>query len=625
MPGLDDYGELLRSAGASVPDYATQELRRQLAGAQISQERRLAQAQQQELDEQQGFHNDLTTVLTNPTAQGYSALIAKHPKYAQEVKSSWDVMDKAKQRADLQSGSEIYSAAANGKYDLAAALLQRRIDADKEAGQAPDPHDQTLLDGLKSGDPVQQKAAMGMIGYGLAAITGPDKFEQTLGALTKGSEGYTLTPGAKRFDADNQLVAEAPAAPQYREIQTTDADGNPVTQLVRIGEEGGGPASAATGSAAGKVSPAMSTVASTLSSSGLPAPVVAGFMGNFHAEGGYEGAQGDGGSASGIAQWRGERAANFQRVIGKPVTEASHEEQAKFVAWEMQHPEDAGMTVKQRDAILAAKTPAQAAALIDKFYERSNGRDRNVRMSAASAFAGDQSAPSGGPQVVFSTTGAKKPGFRLLTPEEKRAKGLDPALQYQINDQNGQVTALGGQSKQSKQISQQVQTKVQPMVDVRDTINRLAGNWKDDFGGHYVLGDNLNSIQGQFGSVGPKGMRDWWADFQSMDNQVRNQLFGSALTEHEKRAYEATTISPKMDPAQIRKNLARRQSIVNAAATRQQNFLKKNGYDSEAVDALFAPLGAVGASERTIVRTGIQKSTGKRVVQYSDGSTEVLK
>jgi hypothetical protein len=80
-------------------------------------------------------------------------------------------------------------------------------------------------------------------------------------------------------------------------------------------------------------------------------------MGNFHAEGGYDGAQGDGGSASGIGQWRGERAANFERVIGKPVTEASHEEQAKFVAWEMQNPEAAGMTVKQRDAILAAKTP----------------------------------------------------------------------------------------------------------------------------------------------------------------------------------------------------------------------------------------------------------------------------
>ena len=76
-------------------------------------------------------------------------------------------------------------------------------------------------------------------------------------------------------------------------------------------------------------------------------------------------------------------AATFQRVIGKPVTEATPAEQAQFVAWEMKNPEAAGMTVAQRDAILNAKTPAEAAALIDKHYERSSGRDRNVRMAAA--------------------------------------------------------------------------------------------------------------------------------------------------------------------------------------------------------------------------------------------------
>jgi hypothetical protein len=76
--------------------------------------------------------------MTNPTAQGYSALIAKHPKFAQQVKSSWDVMDGARRDADLQSMSEIYSAAANGKHDLAAALMKRRIEADKAAGQPDD-------------------------------------------------------------------------------------------------------------------------------------------------------------------------------------------------------------------------------------------------------------------------------------------------------------------------------------------------------------------------------------------------------------------------------------------------------------------------------------------------------
>ena len=130
-----------------------------------------------------------------------------------------------------------------------------------------------------------------------------------------------------------------------------------------------------------------SSVASTLSGSGLPPAVVAGFMGNFEIEGGYGGAQGDGGTASGIAQWRHERRANFKNMFGKDPHQASKADQAKFVAWEMQNPEKAGMTVGQRDAILRAKTPEEAADLIDRHYERSSGAHRTARVQAAAKWS----------------------------------------------------------------------------------------------------------------------------------------------------------------------------------------------------------------------------------------------
>jgi hypothetical protein len=133
--------------------------------------------------------------------------------------------------------------------------------------------------------------------------------------------------------------------------------------------------------------PAANEVGAVLGAS-LPAPVVAGFLGNFHAEGGYGGAKGDGGTAHGIAQWRGERQTNFQRVIGKPVSQATTAEQAKFVLWEMENPEAAGMSVAQRDAILAAKTPGEAAGLIDQYYERSSGAHRQKRVAAAERMTG---------------------------------------------------------------------------------------------------------------------------------------------------------------------------------------------------------------------------------------------
>jgi hypothetical protein len=146
------------------------------------------------------------------------------------------------------------------------------------------------------------------------------------------------------------------------------------------------------GTPAGGATPAASVapVAQTLAAE-LPPHVVAGFLGNFEAEGGYGGAKGDGGTAAGIAQWRGERQTNFQRIIGKPVTQASPQEQARFVLWEMQNPEAAGMTVQQRDAILAAPNAGAAAALIDQYYERSSGQHREKRVAAAHRLASGSS------------------------------------------------------------------------------------------------------------------------------------------------------------------------------------------------------------------------------------------
>lgn len=131
---------------------------------------------------------------------------------------------------------------------------------------------------------------------------------------------------------------------------------------------------------------AQQTVAFQFQRAGLNPNVVAGFLGNFVVEDGYTGKTGDGGKAKGIAQWHDDRLANYEKATGKPFNPTDHESQAKFVLWELQNPKAAGMTVAQRDAILKAKTPEQAAELIDKYYERSNGKARQKRVDAALAF-----------------------------------------------------------------------------------------------------------------------------------------------------------------------------------------------------------------------------------------------
>lgn len=139
-----------------------------------------------------------------------------------------------------------------------------------------------------------------------------------------------------------------------------------------------------------KMDEARSAVASILYNGGLNPNVVSGFLGNFEVEGGYTGRLGDNGSASGIAQWREERRANFRMMYGKEPHQATPAEQAQFVLWELRNPSEAGMTVAQRDRILAADSPRQAASLIERFYERPNPKyaKSSRRAQAAEQFAG---------------------------------------------------------------------------------------------------------------------------------------------------------------------------------------------------------------------------------------------
>lgn len=195
----------------------------------------------------------------------------------------------------------------------------------------------------------------------------------------------TLTEEEKEAKRDELLAVIREGGKKAIAIQDPDLiirsfDPQGLTALHRTASTAGGSVSTA------GLDADRSTVATTLSTE-LPAPVVAGFLGNFDVEAGYTGAQGDGGTASGVAQWRKERRAAFKAMFGKDPHEATKEEQARFVLHEMKNPEQAGMTVAQRDAILAATTPEEAAELIDRYYERSSGKHRSERIEASKKYA----------------------------------------------------------------------------------------------------------------------------------------------------------------------------------------------------------------------------------------------
>lgn len=108
----------------------------------------------------------------------------------------------------------------------------------------------------------------------------------------------------------------------------------------------------------------------------------AGIVGNLMAECGpnlaFESATGDGGTAHGLAQWRFERADKFEDLYGHPLSEGSFEEQLDYVHWELNNTEK-----RAGERLREAKTPADAASVVDRYYERSSGEARSQRIRYA--------------------------------------------------------------------------------------------------------------------------------------------------------------------------------------------------------------------------------------------------
>ena len=74
----------------------------------------------------------------------------------------------------------------------------------------------------------------------------------------------------------------------------------------------------------------------------------------------------DGGKAYGVAQWHGDRQANFKKVFGKSIQESTLEEQFAFVHHELTQ----GTEQAAGNRLRSTKDHATAAAIVSQFYER---------------------------------------------------------------------------------------------------------------------------------------------------------------------------------------------------------------------------------------------------------------
>lgn len=133
---------------------------------------------QQQRDMQEAYKADIAQYLQAPTAQAAASLALKYPGQGEAIKRNWDTLSEADRASQGSAVSQVYAATINGRPDVAAGILQKRIEARKNSGLDVGP-EETIFSLLQS-DPQRASGAIGLI---LANINDPKTFATQFATL----------------------------------------------------------------------------------------------------------------------------------------------------------------------------------------------------------------------------------------------------------------------------------------------------------------------------------------------------------------------------------------------------------------------------------------------------------
>lgn len=176
-----DFASVIRAGQSLVPDIRAQMLQDDQLALQKQQQQLQIAGIQEKQQRQASFRQAAAVALQNGSPAALRDLMISYPEFADSIKPGWEALQKDERARTLTQVGSVYARASSGDAKGAAAILQKRYDADVQAGVA-DPEDKELIDALNSGDPALQKQATATIGARLAAYD-PDKFAETYKAL----------------------------------------------------------------------------------------------------------------------------------------------------------------------------------------------------------------------------------------------------------------------------------------------------------------------------------------------------------------------------------------------------------------------------------------------------------
>jgi murein DD-endopeptidase MepM/ murein hydrolase activator NlpD len=192
-----DYASIMQASQGLVPDFQQQMMNEQQLRAQRmqnDQNQQLGQyvvaAKQRAITRQQQFEEAVQIAVHSGDPRAIQKLMIEFPEFAAQLKPGAEAMNQQGSQTNITQMGSIYARVQGKDFKGAAAILQKRRDADKAAGLDTSDDDE-ILTGLNSDDPAQQQIAAATVGIHLAALTG-DKFGETYGKLNPTDKQTTV-------------------------------------------------------------------------------------------------------------------------------------------------------------------------------------------------------------------------------------------------------------------------------------------------------------------------------------------------------------------------------------------------------------------------------------------------
>lgn len=196
--------------------------------------------------------------------------------------------------------------------------------------------------------------------------------------------------------------------------------------------------------------------------------------------------------------------------------------------------------------------------------------------------------PTLGTQSRMATDRAQQANSYASAARTRQAAAID-AGQFAL-ERAGQWNPSGkssGGGGGGKALSAPVVMQLTKDAAKLQNLTGLAASFKDDFAGSPMMGDFENQL-GRLGWTGgmtgaTKGQAEWWQQYDRYKNEVRNELFGAALTETEQRAFEQADINPGMSPTVLKTNLEKQRGIIQEGLQRKGRVWAAQGYNPDAI------------------------------------------